>query len=81
MTGDYSINAGGLDVTAAIAFTAVASVVVVASAITTVVVVVDACAATSVIVVTFFLKVGGPSFMDYLGLPFFFVGMVPRLQL
>ena len=49
MIVDNSVNAGGLDVTVAAAFTAVALVCVVASAIAFVVIV-DACAAASVVV-------------------------------
>ena len=60
MTGDYSVNAGGLDVTAAVSFAIVAyivaSVVAAASAIASVVVVSPA---TSVVVVTVALFGGG----------------------
>ena len=57
MTGDDSVNAGGLDVTAAVTFTVVASVVI-ASAIASVDFVVDACAATSVVVALFWEEWG-----------------------
>ena len=86
MTGDGSVNADGLDVSAAVAFAVVASVIVIvsaiASAIASVVFVIDTSAATSAVVVValFFGRKGFPLFTDYLGPPFF-VGMVPSLQI
>ena len=63
-TGDDSVNAGGLDVTAAVAFavvaSVVASVVAVASAIASVVVVIDSAAASVVGVALFW---GGWGFL------------------
>ena len=77
LTGDDSVNARGLDATAAVASTVVASVVVavVASAVASVVV------AVVVVVVALFWGGFFSPFTDYLGPPFFFVGMVPRLQI
>ena len=76
LTGDDSVNAGGLDIVSAVFAWVVIDGSVIASVVVAVVVIV-------VVVVVVALHLGGefPLFTDYQGPPVFFFRMVSRLQI